>query len=125
MDIEQNMTRDETRALFATAGLTYDVLTRDSVQRLRNHINSRMQSSDLIDGTFRCRQRGIVRAENGKTRYAEIRCKSFYFEDRQAVTFNQDGFIGFAGWAGDKNIQPVLAGFADWVRETVAAGNCV
>jgi hypothetical protein len=47
MDREQILTRDEARALFAESGLTYDVLTRDSVQRLRTHINIRMQSSDL------------------------------------------------------------------------------
>jgi hypothetical protein len=121
MDREQILTRDEARALFAGTGLTYDVLTRDSVQRLRTHINIRMQSSDLIQGTFRCKQRGVVRNKDGKTRHAGIRCKAHYFEDREAVTFNPDGFIGFAGWADDKNVQPILAGFADWVHETAAS----
>jgi hypothetical protein len=121
MDMEQKMTRDETRALFAGAGLTYAALTQDSVQRLRAHINRRMQSSDLMKGTFRCKQRGTVRKKDGNTHYVQIRCRAYYFEDREAVTFNPDGFIGFGGWADDVNIQPVLTGFADWVRETVAS----
>ena len=48
--------------------------------------------------------------------YAELRCKAFYFESREAVTFNSDGFIGFAGWADEKSVQPVLAGFKEWIK---------
>ena len=67
-------------------------------------------------GSFRCKQRGVIK-ETSHGKYAEIRCKADYFEDREAVSFNTDGFIGFAGWADDKNIQPVLAGFEAWIRE--------
>ena len=50
-------------------------------------------------------------------RYAELRCKSHYFDNREAITFNTDGFIGFAGWADKTNIQPILEGFREWVAE--------
>lgn len=74
-----------------------------------------MRESGLIKGSFRCRQRGVLKVSlQGK--YAEIRCKAFYFDAREAVSFNTDGFIGFAGWADSENVQPVLAGFVDWVR---------
>lgn len=106
------MTSNEARALFASAKLDYSVLTPSNLQRLRTRINSRMVASGLIKGTFRCRQRAVVRPG-----YGEIRCKSFYFDSREAVTFNSDGFIGFAGWADETNVQPVLAGFADWVKD--------
>jgi hypothetical protein len=113
----QLTSRDAARALFADAGLTYDVLTPDSVQRLRHLINTRMKASGLLGGTYRCRQRGTVRQQNGKL-WADIRCVANYFpESRQALTFEPNGFIGFAGWADDKNVQPILDGFADWVRE--------
>lgn len=46
-----------------------------------------------------------------------INCKSFYFDDREAVTFNSDEFVGFAGWADDRNVQPILSGFCSWVDE--------
>lgn len=106
------MTRDEARSLFAAAKLDYSVLTADRVQRLRTLINAKMKSSGRFKGQYRCRQRPIIRPG-----YAEIRCKASYFDNREAVTFNTDGFIGFAGWADNENVQPVLAGFAEWVQE--------
>lgn len=107
-----SMTRNETRTLFADEKLNYKVLTAKNMQRLRTVINQKMKDSGLFKGTYRCRQRPVLR--NG---YAEIRCKSFYFDNREAITFNSDGFIGFAGWADDTNVQPILAGFKDWIKE--------
>lgn len=106
------MNSNEARALFSGANLNYSVITQKNMQRLRTLINKQMKDSGLIKGTFSCHQRAKIREG-----YAEIRCRSFYFDGREAVTFNTDGFIGFAGWADEKNIQPVLAGFADWVKE--------
>lgn len=28
---------------------------------------------------------------------------------------NCDGFVGFAGWADDTNVQPILTAFCAWV----------
>ena len=111
------LTRDQARAAFNQSGLTYIVLTQQSVQRLRSLINQQMARAGLMMDSFRCHQRGIVRERTGGQRWAEIRCKSFYFERREAVSFNPDGFIGFAGWAADDNVQPILAGFMAWVDE--------
>ena len=106
------MNSNEARALFSGANLNYSVITQKNMQRLRTLINKQMKGSGLIKGTFSCHQR--AKTCEG---YAEIQCRSFYFNNREAVTFNTDGFIGFAGWADEKNIQPVLAGFAEWVKE--------
>lgn len=108
--------RREARAVFKEAGLTYAVLTPGSMRRLRAAINERMKASGSIDGTFRCKQRGVV-TETQWGRFAELRCKANYFDDREAVTFNTDGFIGFAGWAAKTNVQPILEGFKAWVSE--------
>jgi hypothetical protein len=110
-----SITRDEARALFA-AHLDYSVLTPESIRRLRSLINQKMVESAIFNDTLRCRQRGIVHKG-----YAEIRCKAFYFDSREAVTFNPDGFIGFAGWASDHNAQPILDGFQAWVNEMAGA----
>ena len=112
----QPTARDQARELFSRAGLTYAVVTRESLAMLRSRINQRMKESGLISGSFRCRQRGSLR-ETPHGTYAEIKCRSYYFDNREAVSFNTDGFIGFAGWADDRNVQPVLAGFSDWVRD--------
>jgi len=107
-----NLSRDAAREVFKKSGLTYSVLTRGNLKRLRNLINSRMVQSGLIKGSFRCHQRAKF-FDGG----AEIKCKAYYFNQREAVTFNDDGFIGFAGWADDENIQPVIQGFLKWVEE--------
>ena len=114
--MEDQRTRNQARAAFDRAGLTYAALTPESMKLLRTLINERMKSSGYMRGTYRCRQRATVKqTPHGK--YAEVRCKSDYFDDREAVSFNTDGFIGFAGWADDTNIEPVLSGFEAWVHE--------
>lgn len=106
------MDRENARDLFARSGLTYRVITPGNMQRLRTLINERMIASGCMGGALRCRQRATVRKG-----YAELRCKTSYFDNREAVTFNTDGFIGFAGWAADENVRPILDGFSAWVKE--------
>ena len=40
-----------------------------------------------------------------------------YFADREAISFNDDGFIGFAGWSDSKNVQPFYRAFKSWMDE--------
>ena len=40
-----------------------------------------------------------------------------YFEGREAVSFNEDGFIGFCGWADGCNERAILEGFYRWMQE--------
>jgi len=112
------MTRDEARAHWAASGLTYDALTKESLARLRKLIDSEMRKSGCIGGTFRA---GRAATMNGRWGLADIRCQAHYFNDRQAVTFEKGGFIGFAGWADDTNVQPILTAFVVWVDELAVA----
>jgi hypothetical protein len=34
-----------------------------------------------------------------------------YFDKRECISFNADGFIGFAGWASSENSEPIIKGF--------------
>lgn len=52
--------------------------------------------------------------KNNKLVFAEIRVKGTYFDDREAITFNEDGFIGLCGWADGYNLTPFVMGFKDW-----------
>ena len=114
------MTRDEARAHWAKSGLTYDVLTKASLARLRKLIDTEMRKGDYVRGTLRAGRAGTL---NGRWGPADIRCQGYYFNDRQAVTFEKGGFVGFAGWADDTNVQPILAGFCVWVNELKAASS--
>lgn len=48
---------------------------------------------------------------------AYLRVDGRYWQGREAISFNGDGFIGFAGWADDSNVQPFLRGFMRWLKE--------
>ena len=87
--------RDDARALFQRTGLTYNDVTKENLKLLKRLINVRMDSSDYFDSTFKCTK---IEIKNQSLRFwAGIKCEAFYFENREAVSFNDDGFIGFAG----------------------------
>lgn len=116
------MTREEARAIWDASGLTYASLTSVNIRRLRDIINATMKTSGLMAPSSR--GRGTLRMQPGFKVWLQhkgfgvgLYCRAFYFKDREAVTFNDGGFIGFAGWADPENIQPILAGFVAWVRE--------
>lgn len=115
------ISRDAARQVWRDTGLDPSDLTPGDLASLRRSIDREMRRSDLIRGTLRMGGRVRTRRENGRVVLAELRCRSDYFEDRQAVSFERDGFIGFAGWADEVNVQPVLRGFVSWARARAGA----
>lgn len=109
------MTRDEARASWLDGGKTYLDLNLGTVQRLRNMIGKEMKASGLISGSYRMQAKIKISLQcDGFC--CELFCRSHYFKDREAVTFNGNGFIGFAGWADEKNVQPILSAFVHWCQ---------
>lgn len=45
---------------------------------------------------------------------AELYTNGSYFTRREAITFNEDGFIGLCGWASGCNRIPFINGFVKW-----------
>ena len=112
------MTRDDARQHWAASGLTFSVLTEANVKRLRDKLDDEMRDGYLRD-TFSVGKVTLAKSDKNET-VADIRCTAWYFKGRQArqcVTFERRGFIGFAGWADDTNIQPILRAFVAWVAE--------
>lgn len=114
--------RNTAREAFRQSGLKYENLSRGNLQRLRNIINAKMKKGKFIRGSLRCHTRPFFQNDCGEL-YAGIKCKAYYFRDREAVTFNGDGFIAFAGWADNKNIVPIVEGFVEWVKEMAGGAN--
>ena len=56
----------------------------------------------------------ISKCRNGMIREAYLFVNSFYWNQREAISFNKDGFIGFAGWADDLNVKPICEAFLEW-----------
>ena len=109
--------REEARQLWAETGLRISDLSRADLATLRTRLDRELIASGLIRGSLRMERRIGIRADDGRVRTAELRCRSDYFADRQAVTFEESGFVGFAGWADELNVQPVLIAFTGWARE--------
>lgn len=53
---------------------------------------------------------------SGRVVRASLRVDGSYFDDREAVTLNGDGFFGIAGWADDRNTSPFAAAAVMWVE---------
>lgn len=47
--------------------------------------------------------------------HAKIEVNGSYFSGREAITFSQSGFIGFAGWADSYNVKPFVIAFEKWL----------
>ena len=103
------LTRDVARKAFWRNELDYGVVAPGPIRSLRGLVNSHMKQSGCIRGLLRCHQRPVF-FKGG----CAIRCRADYFSDREAVTFNPDGFIGFAGWASAENVAPILDAFHEW-----------
>ncbi len=115
-DGRTSWTRQDARDAWARSGLTYDALTSQSLERLRALLDAEMQGGEYLRGTFRATHKP-KRLRCGSY---DIRCTAWYFKGhkaRQCITFEPSGFIGFAGWSDDTNIQPIIRAFLAWVDE--------
>jgi hypothetical protein len=107
------MTRKEARDHWARSGLLVADITDTSLRALRNRIDAALRASGLLEDFRAHAAKKVTPHPIGA--HARITCASCYFVEREAVTINTDGFIGFAGWADDQNVQPILAAFCGWV----------
>ena len=48
-----------------------------------------------------------------KGAYIKVLCDNYAV--REGISFNKDGFIGFAGWSDSTNVRPFLDAFEEWV----------
>lgn len=113
-----DLTRDDARKHWAASGLTFAVLTEANLKCLHGLLDAQMRDG-YLRGTFRAGKVKIAKDDKNDTA-ADIRCIAWYFKGshaRQCVTFERRGFIGFAGWSDDTNIQPILRAFIAWVDE--------
>jgi hypothetical protein len=111
---------DDARAAFRAAGLTYNDLTLPRMQLLQKILDRHLRESLLIKESFRANKAVVLKfMPNGI--YGAVTCRSSYFKSREAVAFNPDGFIGFAGWSDHVNIVPILSGFKEWMDQVVVS----
>lgn len=116
-------TRDEARELFSCCRLSYDDVSENDVYMLESFVGCELsQFNELHELQMHVSHKKKnapkinVRDEPGNPiESAFLHVDSDYFRGREAISFNSDGFIGFAGLADDGNVQPFLRAFVDWV----------
>ncbi len=124
MTLSDKLTRDQARAAFSSE-LTYADVKQNDIRELEGFLaieyaqHERNGEHMEMHPCYRKKyQPQINPAEDGKgIKSAFLRVSGFYFSGREAISFNEDGFIGIAGWADDTNVQPFLRAFHKWVCE--------
>jgi hypothetical protein len=109
----------EARDYFARKGLTYDDITEGDIlvliMLLNKHIKEANKENETSVSTMRLSEKvDIKRKSNGAIITCFLYMNSHYFTRRECISFNRDGFIGFAGWADQGNTNPILRAFLEW-----------
>lgn len=112
-------TNDEARAYFAEKGLTYDDITDGQILALVLLLNEEIKRSNKAGETSVSTMSlsSVVKSKhksNGSITECYLFVNSHYFTRRECISFNKDGFIGFAGRADDGNTNPLRRAFMRW-----------
>lgn len=119
-------TNGEARQYFRDKGLNYHDITEGDILSLLMLLNREIKKSNKAGETSVSTMHMSSKIDMKKrTNGTIIKCflyiNSHYFTQREAISFNEDGFIGFAGWADQGNTNPLLRAFLQWCDDLAAA----
>ena len=115
--------RDSARQYFKDCGLTYQDITVWDLRRLELLLNQKFIEAALSGNEGRpIYWKRVNDAKNYKGQYddegkmicAFLTAKGTYFNAREVISFNRDGFIGFCGDSDKINTKPVVTAFREW-----------
>jgi hypothetical protein len=111
----------DARNWFKNAGLNYADITRGDILVLFEKINKRLKAGEsALENLHMSEKLDIKANRNGTMRECYLYVNSHYFTRRECISFNADGFVGFAGWADIGTAKPIIDAFNDWVDYLVA-----
>lgn len=117
-------TSDFARQKFDEYNLSYSDISSKDFFQLREFLSEELKGwkNDELEFELIPHKSKSLKFDNkGKLLYGSIRVKSKWFDNREAITFNQENqFIGFAGWADASNKQPFVVAFLKWINEIVS-----
>jgi len=113
------MTNEEAREYFKAKGLTYDVINNKNINILLDCLNQHVKQAVKEKKCDTLRISKKVRYQTYQNCYTYV--NGGYFKKRECISFNADGFIGFAGWAGTRNAVPIISAFIEWC-DIIAGG---
>lgn len=105
------------REKFLTLGLSYSVLNESHIRMLRTLLAYEFKdfNGEITFSLSQERKKDTKVLKRTGLQYAFIRVDGDYFSKREAISFNPDGFIGFAGWASGYNLKPFADAFNKWL----------
>lgn len=108
---------DEARQSFIDAGLDYDALDDQKLRRLQQLVQEELSfhNEQHPDFIMTCTRMRFRHDRDGGIVSAALLADGPYFRGREGITFNGDGWIGFAGWACESNTKPFVNAFKRWV----------
>lgn len=119
-------TNEEARQYFRDKGLSYHDITEGDILSLLMLLNREIKKSNKAGETsvstmYMSSKINMKKRTNGTIIKCFLYINSHYFTRREAISFNEDGFIGFAGWADQRNTNPLLRAFLRWCDDLAAA----
>lgn len=119
-------TTGEARQYFLDKGLSYHDITEGDILSLLMLLNREIKKSNKAGETsvstmHMSSKINMKKRTNGTIIKCFLYINSHYFTRREAISFNEDGFIGFAGWADQGNTNPLLRAFLRWCDDLAAA----
>ena len=119
-------TNNEARQYFRDKGLTYDDITEGDILSLLMLLNREIKKSNKVGETsvstmHMSSKIDVKKRTNGTIIKCFLYINSHYFTRREAISFDEDGFIGFAGWADQGNTNPLLRAFLRWCDDLAEA----
>ena len=118
---EKEYTNDEARAYFKKLGLSYEKIYEADIWNLLAFVSGELaninKTKDVLPMKIVIKSVKID-ADCGGLNSAFFEVSGPYFDRREGISFNRDGYIGFAGWASTNNLQPLVRGFMHWCKAT-------
>lgn len=116
------MDSNQAREHFENSGLSYSVLDESDIFLLFYFLAIELKGFVMSPHVYA--KKGNLKINQSKSKTVitskglitcEIEVQGPYFSNREAITFNESRFIGFAGWADDVNKQVFIDAFVKWV----------
>lgn len=110
---------DEARDYFKSKGLTYNDIGEGELLVLVMMLNREIKLSNKrgetsVNSISLSKKIDIKKRSNGRIKACFLYLNSHYFTRRECISFNEDGFIGFCGWADTGNSNPIKRAFISW-----------
>lgn len=117
---------DDAREYFIEKELSYSQITENDLGKLQTLFKEELElyrnsgNQHAIEMGLKFRKplkKNIKVLKRTGLQYAYFRVDGSYFHNREAISFNKDGFIGFGGEFSSVNTQPMLKAFMRWCDE--------